>query len=56
MLYSVDFTIRVNETFSTILTAFIHAMSVSECMALAEDIKQDLRESKKHQIHIFIEE
>lgn len=55
MLYSVDFSIRINEMFHTIYTAFIHAMSVSECMSLAEDIKNNLPENKKYHVRIFIE-
>lgn len=55
MLYSVDFSILVNECFSTIHTAFIHATTVSECKDLAEDIKVKLPENKNHHVHIFIE-
>lgn len=54
MLYEVDFTVRVNETFSTILTAFIHAISVSECMSIAEDMKLELPASKDSEVFIFI--
>lgn len=56
MLYAVDFSIRVNESFSTIYTALIHAISVSECMGIAEEIKDTLPENKKQHVHIFIEE
>ncbi|MBS4191780.1 hypothetical protein KHA94_16440 [Bacillus sp. FJAT-49705] len=54
MLYSVDFSVRVNNIFSTIHTAFIPAISVSECMHLAEEMKANLTENNKQQIYIFI--
>lgn len=57
MLFSVDFSIKVNGLFSTIYTALIHAISVSECMYKAERIKEEkLVEFKNQQVHIFIEE
>lgn len=55
MLYSVDFSIKINGDFHTIHTAFIHAESVSRCNDLAKNIKADLLGNKNQNIHIFIE-
>lgn len=54
MLFEVDFSIKVNESFCTIHTAFIHAQSVSDCRYQAEEIRDSLHQSKRNQIHIFI--
>lgn len=56
MLFSVDFSIQINQNFCTVHTAFIHADSVSECMVEAEEIKETLSVNKKHKVHIFIEQ
>ncbi|MFE4522160.1 hypothetical protein ACFRCQ_08375 [Cytobacillus firmus] len=56
MLFSVDFSIRVNESFQTVHWAFIPAESVTECREVAQEIKANLPESQKHQVHIFIEQ
>ncbi|UOE54940.1 hypothetical protein [Cytobacillus oceanisediminis] len=55
MLFSVDFTIECNGGFSTVHTALIHAMSVTECKSVAEDILEELPELTDQKIHIFIE-
>lgn len=55
MLFSVDFSIQVNEHFQTVHWAFIPAESVSECREVAQEIKDSLPESKDHHVHIFIE-
>lgn len=54
MLFEVDFSIKVNDSFCTVHTAFIHAQSVSECQFQAESIRDSLQQYKQHQIHIFI--
>lgn len=54
MLYEVDFSIKFNDSFNTIHTAFIHAQSVSECQGEAKAIRATLPQIKEHQIHIFI--
>lgn len=54
MLYEVDFSIKISENFSTIHTAFIHALSVSECQGKAKTIRDTLPQMKEHQVHIFI--
>lgn len=54
MLFEVDFSIKISESFSTIHTAFIHAQSVSECQGEAETIRDTLPQIKEHQVHIFI--
>ncbi|TCJ05068.1 hypothetical protein [Cytobacillus praedii] len=56
MIYSVDFSIKINDRFSTIHTAFVYALSVSECRKSVKEIKNKLAASQKHDIHIFIEE
>lgn len=56
MLFSVDFSIQINQSFCTIHTAFIHAESVSECMDVAEEIKEELPQNKQQHVHIFIEQ
>lgn len=56
MVFSVDFCIRVNNTFCTIYAMLVHAMSFSECRAIAEEVKEELPANKKHHVHIFIED
>lgn len=56
MLFTVDFSIKVNGLFSTIYTAFIDALTVSECKQKAEYIKEKLPENKHHHVHVFIEQ
>lgn len=56
MLFSVDFSILVNETFHTVHWAFIPADSVSECREVAREMKDSIPESKNHHVHIFIEQ
>lgn len=55
MLYEVDFSIKVNDSFCTIHKEFIFAQSVSECQDQAEIILQELPQSKNHHVRIFIE-
>lgn len=55
MIYEVDFAIKLHGTFQTIYTAFIEAMSVSECQYKAEKIKENLPQDKTQDIRIFIE-
>lgn len=55
MIYEVDFAIKINNTFQTIHTAFIEAISVSECQHKAETIKDKLPHAKTEDIRIFIE-
>lgn len=54
MVYEVDFAIKVKNTFCTIRTAFIQAISVSECLAKAEEIRDSLPDAQKQDIRIFI--
>lgn len=57
MIFTVDFSIKVNGLFSTIHTALIQAISVSECMYKAECMKDEkLIEFRNQQVHIFIED
>lgn len=56
MLYAVDFAIKLNGTFHTIHTAFIEAISVSECQHKAEEMREELPQAKTQHIRIFIEE
>ncbi|MGD6845260.1 hypothetical protein ACQCVH_22410 [Bacillus infantis] len=56
MLFSVDFDIRINESFCTVHTAFVPAESVSECMDIAEGMKETIPANKDHYVHIFIEQ
>lgn len=56
MLFSVDFSIQVNENFHTVHWAFITADSVSECREVAREMKDSIPESKNHYVHIFIEQ
>lgn len=55
MLYKVDFAIKIKGVFNTIQSAFIQAISVSECQDKAEEIRDTLPAYKKHHIYIFIE-
>jgi hypothetical protein len=55
MVYPVNFSIKINESFCTVQTALIFADSVSECMDKAEGVKETLPQYKKHHVHIFIE-
>jgi hypothetical protein len=52
MLFSVDFSIRVNGNFQTVHTELIFANSVSECKQEAMKISNTLQQED---IHIFIE-
>jgi hypothetical protein len=54
MLYEVDFAIKVLGSFCTVHTAFIQAISVSECQAKAEEIRNTLPQSRNHDVRIFI--
>lgn len=54
MLYEVDFAIKVNGSFSTIYTAFVQALSVSECQFKAEEIRDSLPQARNHNVQIFI--
>lgn len=55
MLYEVDFSVKVSDSFCTIHTAFVLACSVSECMAKAQEIKESLEPRHGNQIFISIE-
>jgi hypothetical protein len=55
MVYPVNFSIKINESFCTVQTALIFADSVSECMDKAEGVKETLPQFKKHHVHIFID-
>lgn len=55
MFYAVDFSIKVNNCFHTVHTAFIEAQSVSECQHQAEKLREQITMNKDHHIHIFIE-
>lgn len=52
MLFSVDFSIRVNGNFRTVHTELIFANSVSECKRVAKEISNTLQHEN---IHIFID-
>lgn len=54
MFYEVDFAIKVKGSFCTIHTAFIHAMSVSECQDKAEELRDTLPHAQKNDVRIFI--
>lgn len=55
MIYPVDFSIKVNDSFCTIHSELIFANSVSECQDVAENIRETLPQYKKHHVLIFIE-
>jgi hypothetical protein len=55
MVYSVDFTIKVQDSFCTIHTELICATSVSECMDMAEKVKEHIHQKRKQKVHYFIE-
>jgi hypothetical protein len=55
MLFEVDFAIKVYGSFHTVHKEFVYANSVSECQDKAEQIREDLRQHKSNQVHIFIE-
>jgi hypothetical protein len=55
MVYPVDFSIKINDSFCTVQTSFIFADTISECMGKAEEVKQTLPQAKKQHVHIFIE-
>ncbi|GAA0313606.1 hypothetical protein GCM10008967_00110 [Bacillus carboniphilus] len=56
MLFSVDFDIKINQSFSTVHTEIIPAISISECQDKAEQIREQLPLNQNNHIHIFIEE
>jgi hypothetical protein len=41
-LYEIEFLTKTGDIFSTLHTAFVSAISVSECHVIAEEIKEDL--------------
>lgn len=56
MLFEVDFSIKVNDSFCTVHKQFIFAQSVSECQEQAEEILETLPQQKSHHVYIFIED
>jgi hypothetical protein len=54
MLFEVNFDLKINGNFQTIHTAFVFADSVSECQEKAESIRNELPQSKRQHVHIFI--
>lgn len=55
MLYKVDFSIKVNDSFCTVHKVFIFAESVSECQDKAEEIRDTIPQNENNDIRIFIE-
>ncbi|MEK3955401.1 hypothetical protein [Psychrobacillus sp. FSL K6-1464] len=43
VLYEIEFLTKTGDIFSTLHTAFVTAISVSECHVIAEEIKEKLR-------------
>lgn len=47
MVYEVEFSTQENGEYETIHTAMIHALSVTECQGIADDIANSINPSDK---------
>lgn len=52
MLFEVEFVTKTKGNFQTVYTAWIHALSVTECQLSAVEIAQGLNKD----VHFFIQE
>lgn len=56
VLYEIEFLTKTGDIFSTLHTAFVSAISVSECHVIAEEIKEKLHVPESTYVYTEVKE
>lgn len=54
MLYEVDFCVKIKGNFRTLHSAFLEAISVSECFQKATELANEIPHLKNENVQIYI--
>nr|WP_309099095.1 hypothetical protein [Fredinandcohnia onubensis] len=54
VLYEVDFCVKIKGNFRTLHSAFLEAISVSECFQKATDLVDEIPQLKNENVQIYI--